>query len=163
VGWQDRDWAKWTDEERARFVGSSTHHSTWDERPRAVGRASAIRPGAFLAVIVSLVATLGLSGMLKIPLLERVHAPASPTQTFPNVYGTGVVVADQDGRSETCTEILDDATCTEYTFIQPGQHALRAAPLPSGETCPLMEVDQARGAWVCVKSAAPPAPPSMNS
>ena len=126
MGWQERDWARWTDEERSRFVGSSP----------------AVRSGAFVAVVVSLVATVVLAGAPGIQLLQRHHTPS-----IPPLYGSGTVVlfAGHDG---TCTEIQNGA-CTTYTPIEPGQRVLPAAPPPAGTSCPLLEVDQASGSWVC--------------
>jgi hypothetical protein len=140
VGWQDRDWAKWTDDERSRFLG---HRST--------GRSSSVAQGAFVGVVVSLVATVVLAGAPGIGFLRHNRASA-----FRPVYGTGKVVV-AFGRDVTCTELLHGA-CGAYTFVQPGQRVLRAAPPPPGTTCQLLEVDQSRGAWVCGPSG-----PVVNS
>lgn len=140
VGWQDRDWARWTDDERSRFLG---HGST--------GRSSTATQGAFLGVVVSLVATVVLAGAPGIGLLRHERAPA-----LRPVYGTGQVIS-AFGHDATCTELLDGA-CEAYTFVQPGQRVLRAAPPPPGATCPLLEVDQSSAAWVCAPSG-----PTVNS
>ena len=130
MGWQDRDWAKWTDDERARFLGHS---------PSVTG-------GAFLAVVVSLVATVLLAGAPGVGLLHRHKSPMPP------VYGTGTVIVAM-GHDATCTQLLD-GVCNAYTVVEPGQRVHPAAPLPPGTSCPLHEVDQARGVWFC----APPGP-----
>ena len=48
MGWRDRDYAKWTDEERRRFLGSSAPTAA---RPRSAG--STFRAGAALAIATS--------------------------------------------------------------------------------------------------------------
>jgi hypothetical protein len=58
VGWRDRDYAKWTDDERRRFYGSTAGYSQLDPGPRAV-RTGRLRPGVGLAVLVSLFVALG--------------------------------------------------------------------------------------------------------
>jgi hypothetical protein len=58
MGWRDRDYAKWTDDERRRFYGSAAGYSQLEPGPPAV-RAGRLRPGVGLAVLVSLFVALG--------------------------------------------------------------------------------------------------------
>jgi hypothetical protein len=72
VGWRDRDYAKWTDEERRRFYG------TGDPRSRTYADGSGSRlgvvPGVFLAVIVSVLAALALGQLPRShPLVPALH------------------------------------------------------------------------------------------
>lgn len=131
MGWRDRDWAKWTDDERSRFLGGS----------------AIAAPGALAAVVVSLVATVLLSASPGIGILHHGRAPSAPP-----LYGIGAVTV-VSGRDALCTELLNGG-CSGYTSVKPGQRILQAAPPPPGTTCSLLEVDQARGAWFC----APPGP-----
>ena len=128
MGWQDRDWAKWTDEERARFVGGGTS---------GVG----IVPGALLAIVVSLVATV---------VLTHPFRPTRPTP--PPLYGSGVV--DQlMGHRTMCTKmelVSGTWTCDVWSMLLPGQQALPAAPLSGGGLCAAAAVDQPSRRWICV-------------
>ena len=83
MGWRERDWAKWTDDERRRFYGSSrgsgypTAGSSYSTRPgqgRLFGSRVGVAPGAFLAVIVSLLAALALGQLPRShPLIPGLH------------------------------------------------------------------------------------------
>ena len=141
VGWEERDWARWTDDERTRFLGAST--SARSARSRH-------RPQALAAVLVSLAASW---------LVWHLHAsaPAAPVAPVvaapsPIVYGTGLTTIA--GGPTTCTEFSIAAdgtqTCSAWTVVQPGQPVEAAAPLAAGAPCALARVDQERGSWVCL-------------
>lgn len=58
MGWRDRDYAKWTDEERKRFYGSATAPSNPGvfgdyEAPRRATGSGLLRPGVGAAILVS--------------------------------------------------------------------------------------------------------------
>jgi hypothetical protein len=59
IGWRDREYGKWTDEERRRFVGSADAGARSDQAfgtyggPRRGTRSGLIRPGAGVAILVS--------------------------------------------------------------------------------------------------------------
>ncbi len=128
MGWQDRDWAKWTDDERRRFVGGGV----------------SIVPGAVLGVVISLVVTV----MLAQPFARHRAAPAP-------VWGDGVV-AYQWGHDTTCTELRrlgNSWTCEVWTFLLPGQGARPAAALLSGQACATVVADQSLRRWVCAASS----------
>ena len=128
MGWQDRDWAKWTDEERVRYVGGG-------------GSGAGVIPGALLAIIVSLVATVVLT-----------HPFRSAHPTPPPVYGSGVVEQLMGNRT-TCTKmelVSGRWTCEVWSFLLPGQQALPAAPPSDGNLCTIVVVDQPSRRWVCV-------------
>jgi hypothetical protein len=135
VGWQDRDWAKWTDEERARFVGGGTGGPS---------KSGSIAPGAFLAVIVSLVATVAFLHH-PITLRDRANRPSV-------VYGSGFMQL-QDGERVTCTAMSRDGAgatrCMTWTILQNGQRPAPAMPLQPGTTCTAIVVDQRAGRWTC--------------
>ena len=128
MGWQDRDWAKWTDEERARVVGGG-------------GGGVGIVPGALLGIVVSLVGTVVLT-----------HPFRSAQRTPPPVYGSGVVEHLMGNRT-TCTKmelVSGTWTCEVWSFLLPDQQALRAAPLSDGNLCTTVVVDQPSRRWVCL-------------
>lgn len=143
MGWQDRDWAKWNDDERRRFFGSGGS-------PRS-GRHGGFAPGAFLAVVVSLVAVVvGQSQGIDLLHLGRAHAsiPIAP------LYGTGVVVKSFDGSENvSCTALsfdsLGEAHCAGWTYLVPGERAAPAAGMPARGTCATAEANQISGTWVC--------------
>src|SRR4051812_40979995 len=55
MGWRDRDYARWTDEERRRFLGSnlSASSSSRSYTPHREGFRIGVVQGAFLAISVS--------------------------------------------------------------------------------------------------------------
>lgn len=82
MGWRDRDYAKWTDEERRRFYGSGdsgyqgprSSYATGLGQGRLFGSRVGLAPGAFLAVIVSLLVTLALGQLPRShPLIPALH------------------------------------------------------------------------------------------
>ena len=88
MGWRDRDWAKWTDEERRRFYGSSGSNVSSATSTYSVGRGQGRLFGrrvrashCFLAVIVSLLGALALGQLPRSrPLVPALHVglPALP-------------------------------------------------------------------------------------
>src|SRR5690348_12417003 len=90
MGWRDRDYAKWTNEERRRFYGSGdsgyratrSSYATGPGQGRLFGPRIGVAPGAFLAVIVSLLVTLALGQLPRShPLIPALHF------TLPGVSG----------------------------------------------------------------------------
>jgi hypothetical protein len=92
VGWRDRDYARWTDEERRRFLGSGIRSSSPPPRtplrvpastPRLFGPRIGVAQGASFAIIVS--AVLFLLGHVPYthPLIPALHftVPHPPFQT----------------------------------------------------------------------------------
>lgn len=75
VGWRDRDYAKWTDEERRRFYGSGATFRSLDPPSRnGHGR---LRQGAGLGAVVSLAIAFG-ALPLRHQLLGVFHAGSAP-------------------------------------------------------------------------------------
>jgi hypothetical protein len=147
VGWQDRDWAKWNEDERSRFFGGGGS-------PRGSGHGFAA--GGIAAVVVSLVlVVVGESQGLNLLHLERAHRMAVPIAPL---YGTGLVVKGMDGNDITCTALSFDSLgashCTGWTYLLPGERTLPAAGMPARGTCAAVEADQISGSWVC-KTPAP--------
>ena len=90
MGWRDRDYAKWTDEERRRFYGSGasgyqgprSSYATGPGQGRLFGSRVGLAPGASLAVIVSLLVTLALGQLPRShPLIPALHF------TLPGISG----------------------------------------------------------------------------
>lgn len=134
MGWRDRDWARWTDEERRRFYGSggsgfpsARSYSTGPGQGRLFGTRVGAAPGAFLAVIVSLLVALGLGQLPRShPLIPSLHF------ALPGVSG---------------------AAAPEGTISLPPTAALGSfltlhGELPAGETGVVtVEGSYDRGAW----------------
>lgn len=77
MGWRDREYAKWTDDERRRFYGSGAARAQGSSLSSRVG----IVPGALLAVLVSLLAALALGQLPRShPLVPVLHF------TFPALF-----------------------------------------------------------------------------
>jgi hypothetical protein len=155
VGWQERDWAKWTDDERARMVGGRA--STTTTCPRANPRRRVEL--TVIALAASVVASFGISHfrMLRLggpPALLPARPPAV-------VYGTGLAHMP-GGQEMTCTAMESDAkgvrSCTAWQYLQPGQRAEQAATLPEGgPLCTAVVADQATGGWKCTRGQVPAA------
>jgi hypothetical protein len=152
VGWEDRDWAKWTDDERARFYGGGGFHrggGSFDESPTGSRRSSSI----LLAIVVSIVlsALIGFTNLNRVDLPGRAHAAAA-SERRPVLYGTEVR-SDDAGSPLTCTSMVTVAagswSCTEWSIVMPGQRAVLAAPLTPGTRCAFAKVDQSAGRWLC--------------
>ncbi len=142
MGWHDREWAKWNEDERSRFFGGGGS-------PRNGGYGFGV--GAFAAVVVSLVVVVvAQSQGLNILHLNRAHRVAIPIAPL---YGTGVVERGMDGNDITCTELSFDSAgkshCAGWTYLLPGERARRAAGMPARGTCAAVEADQISGSWVC--------------
>ncbi len=139
VSWEDRDRAKWTPDERARFLS-----------PEA--GASRVRHLVLLAMLMSAVATLGFSEFHGFRFVHAQQAPQSPV-----VYGTGLAHWRGSSQQLTCTAMTTDTSgrqsCTSWSLIQPGQRLVPAVQLPTTPYCSAAEVDQQAGAWVCMDPA----------
>ena len=148
MSWQERDWARWTDEERGRFVdGHGAPART------QLGLRSQRNELMLLAMLVSVVASLACwqFHLFSFPV-SAPHAAAVPTAPF--VYGTGLA---HNGASDmTCTAMVSDArgspSCTVWTILVPGQQAVQALQLPAGSTCPAVIADQHTGHWACTNA-----------
>ena len=154
VGWQEREWAKWTDEERARMVGGSVSTVACPGAPpRRRVRVSA------LAIAVSLIASFGIGS---VSLLRPAGPPTAPVEqppVSPIVYGTGLA-HDPGGQEMTCTAMESDAqgvqSCTTWQYLQPGQRAVQATKLPpGGPFCTAVVADQTTGGWKCTRGQLP--------
>jgi hypothetical protein len=148
VGWEDRDWAKWNDDERRRFFGSG------GGSPRSGGHGG-FAPGALLAVVVSLVAVVvGQSQGINLLHLGRAHAsiPIAP------LYGSGIVESLTGSGKVSCTALSFDSLgqthCTGWTDIIPGERVIPPAGMPARGTCATAEADQTSGTWICTAPAA---------
>ena len=95
MGWRDRDYARWTDEERRRFLDSSVSSSSRGRpasAPHVFGPRLGVAQGAFLAVIVS--AVLFLLGHVpqNHPLIAALHfnIPRPPRLAYGSSSRTGL-------------------------------------------------------------------------
>ena len=155
MGWQDRDWAKWTDEERERFLGDVRApvqiRGGWTHAGHARLHLRSPRiEVTLLAVLASLAVSL-VGWQLDLFRLPIATHPAGVAPAAPVVYGTGLA---HSGTSQlTCTAVTTDArdveSCTDWTILLPGQRAVEAMPLPVGTTCRAVVADQRSGHWVC--------------
>ena len=165
MGWQDRDWAKWTDEERARFYGGGVRSSKSSSLPRTAVRLAdnpRARGTLLLAVLVSGALSLAF-GVLHVRLhILRTNHPATAASHVtggpaPVLYGTRVRT-QADGSQLTCTSMVTAAnggwSCIRAAIVMPGQRTALAAPLPRGRACAYANVDQVQGRWTCVRPKA---------
>jgi len=85
MGWRDRDYAKWTDEERRRFYGAGPTFTQRDGPRAAIGRGQLrmsggnrlLRPGAGVAVLATIAIALG-QLPLHHPLVPAFHIGPAP-------------------------------------------------------------------------------------
>jgi len=142
VAWQERDYAQWTDEERAAYLGSLAPPARRSRRRDLVG----------LAAVVSLVLTVSAwhGGLLSFSSTEPTTATA-PTARI--VYGSGRTHTANGADNLTCVAMTRDAagarTCTHWRTLEPSDLSAPAAPLPKGAACASITVDQKSGRWVC--------------
>lgn len=127
MSWRDRDWARFTDEERSRLYGGG----------------SSISPAGWVALTVAAIA---------ICAFAYVYLPGrSPTRPAQVVYSDGVEVGGRVERltctGQTANTRLGIWVCTNYQILQPGQTVVRARD--PGGPCGIRHVDQRAGAWVC--------------
>jgi hypothetical protein len=154
VGWQDRDWAKWTDEERARFYGSGPKTSTASLTRTISRKERRTHRSLFFAVLVSAGLTLG-AALLHVHLRIDRGSHASPTVVVarrPVIYGSGARV-QTDGSQLTCTSMVAAGgawSCVALSIVMPGQHVAEAAPLAGGSSCSVAKVDQDARRWICL-------------
>jgi hypothetical protein len=160
MGWQDRDWAKWTDEERDRYLGRSmpvrgVGVGCADGTRTAVG---APRAAVGVAMLASLLFT-AVAAQLHLFVFAPSPPPASPRSVAPAVvYGTSIALFRGSSGRMTCTAMelgAAGAACTAWTYLAPGQRAIQAIPLPPGPQCLAVQADQLTGHWVCTRSSVP--------
>ena len=148
MGWQERDWAKWTDEERDRFLAGAS------APPRMrLGVRSRRNELTLLALLVSLAASLA-GWQFHLFSLPISHTPVRTVPTAPVVYGTDLA---HNGASDmTCTAMVADAggaeSCTVWTILVSGQRAVEAMQPRAGSTCLAVIADQHTGQWVCTQA-----------
>jgi hypothetical protein len=167
VSWRDRDWARFTDEERQLFYGG------WSgSRPCPPSQTEWSRLVVWGFVGMAIAAVIGFAWA------TRSHrASPSPPKLGPVVYGEQVLQTGTGGYYRAA----DDLTCTTeslnvrfrvwvcqaYTIVQPGQVARTAVDSDAGGQCGVRHADQETGRWVCDHVAPPdqnsvPNPPSVT-
>lgn len=149
MGWRDRDWAKWTDEERRRFYGSSSRsalpaarsYSTGAGQGSLFGPRIGLLPGTFLAVIVSVAVALALGQLPRShPLIPSLHfalpglsstpqPPASITVSLPASLplGSFLTLHGDLAAGEKGTVTVQGA------YRRPPWRLLAAVPAPNGK------------------------------
>jgi hypothetical protein len=163
MSWRDRDWARFTDDERRRLWGggsrsSSTLDFRWPERSpvplaeQRAGRAPSLRVLVWGTVAVAAIGVIALAYAARV----RVDSPRPPVA--PRVYADGPTRVGPGGDRVACTlEALNTRVgawvCIGWAILQPGQVALQA--FDPGGPCGLRHADQATGRWMCDGVAAP--------
>jgi hypothetical protein len=159
VSWRDRDWARFTNEERRQFYGDSGYRSSFPSIPSQAQRV------VFWCLI--LVAAGAVAGYAYTSRSDRV-SPGQASPTLPSVIYGGQMAyagsgdpyenAQQACTSEAANTRLGVWVCVTWTIIQPGQTA-RPAIDPGGQ-CGVRHVDQTTGTWFCDR-VTPPDPDSL--
>lgn len=156
MGWQERDWAKWTDEERARFLGARRVDArSWEPGQPSPRSGVGIRSLVWGAVAIA-VAVVAAGAFVGRGTLAPGDAPLVPVA----VYGD-LVSADSAalGGRGICTREVAGATgwvCTEYSLLAPSQTPAQARPYVG--QCVERKADQQTAQWVCVRGPAGLAP-----
>lgn len=149
MGWRDRDYAQWTDEERRLFYGSRspTHparsgYSTGRGQGRLFGARKGVAPRTFLAVFVSLVVALALGQLPRShPLFPwlRLSLPATAAKTgtvsLPSNLPLGSYLTLHGGipADESGTVMIEGAFDQAHWKILatvPAEHGAYAARIP---------------------------------
>ena len=140
MGWQNRDWARLSEDELEALYGVEPRRRTLPVRRLVWGA---------VAVLCAAVGAFGWT--------QREQAPPPLPAAPPDV-----VYGDEVGPLNACTEYELDAAgtwrCTIVTQNAPGTRISRAAPYDG--PCAHLRADQTDGRWTCVstRAAAPPAP-----
>jgi hypothetical protein len=137
VGWRDRDWARFTDDERQLVFGVPGGHALdWL-------RLSVWSVTGLLALAVAGYA----SGSLR-------HRPVTPLPAANVVYAGPTI---DRGRLACTAESRNDTlrmwVCTEWTIVEDGQTTAKAAD--PGGPCGVRHVDQETHRWVCDSTRSP--------
>jgi hypothetical protein len=186
MGWRDRDWAKFTDEERRLLYGGGRPKRSCSRRSSSLPSGSASHadggPGSYTVstrgfakpacesrslrplVWGSLAAIIIAVSAFAYAERPRPGVPNTEAPTQSVVYG-GQTALGKDGSNERLACTAEGANvrlrvwvCTEWTILQPGQ--VVAPAIDPGGQCGVHHADQATGRWVC-DSRIPPKPSSL--
>jgi hypothetical protein len=147
VSWRDRDWARFTDEERRLLYGGGSGLRSVPSLQTEWSRLL-----VWGLVVMALAAVIGFAWA------TRSHrASPSPPRPGPVVYGEQLLATVTGGlyRADeglTCTTEAVNVrygvwVCEGFAIVQPGQVARTA--VASAGPCGVRHVDQATGRWVC--------------
>lgn len=175
MGWRERDWAKFTDEERRLLYGASTGRTPFGTWKRASGPASRLGPGApptgaptrdlARTIVWSAVGAAVLALSLFVLVVQRQRHALMPSlaaaAAAPVVYGRGSA-SDGSNRMTCVAEAANTRygvwVCTSWAIVQPGQSLVAAKDV--GGPCGVRHVEQDTGWWVC-DGRTPPPPDSL--
>lgn len=177
MGWRDRDWARFTDEERRQFYGGGPS-SPLPSRPSPASPRTSLRPivhspagrGSSTPSLRFVVwSAVGVAAILVGALAYAARSRLDSRAVHPSP-ATGVVYSGPIGywrsnphqqlacTGESANTRLRVWVCTSWQNLQPGQ-VTRPAVDPGGP-CGVRHVDQTTGEWVC-DSIMPPDPDSL--
>ena len=163
MSWRDREWARFTDDERRLSYGGGS-----GLRPFPPSQADWSRLLVWGLVAAAAAAVIGFAWATR----SHRALPSSPQQG-PVVYGEQVLATGTGGfyraadgltcTSESLNVRLGVWVCDAFAIVQPG-HVARSAVDPGGP-CGVRHADQETGTWVCDHVAPPdqrfvPDPPS---
>jgi hypothetical protein len=148
MGWQDRDWAKFTEDELNAIYGASVQRTI--SRDRHVMR-----------IVVWSLAGLAASGALFATRHTSRPAPFPRPAVF---YGVAARDDSGWGHPIACTEeeLVGDAWRCDAWSIDT-TNAPIVGPTPYVGTCTHARVDQELGRWVCLEDVPGPAPGGENA
>jgi hypothetical protein len=152
MGWRDRDWAKWTDEEREWFYGSRRGGRDVAQPTGARRRLKRSSSRLTKTIAVAVACSLGAFAFLKLDTDSHPSVPMTRASFPPVVYGSDLRSAAGAGGRLLCTRLVSNngtKSCVVWSILRPEQTAREARPLAPGTFCFVTTVDQRSGSWVC--------------
>jgi hypothetical protein len=145
MGWQERDWAKWTDAERQRFVGTtrSTNHAPARSSPKAADKRRTLSE-ALAALVLIAAAAAYYSGALSHSLRQMVSPTSSGSAPIsylrsPNTSPVSTTPAPSSPRY---------TTMSGPSSVSRGSYMVVTGTLPQGESGPIVVEGQwGSGPW----------------
>jgi hypothetical protein len=156
MGWRDRDWAKFTDDEWQAIYGFRPQRAVYNYRaPRAElprrRRVNRVRRYVWSGLAVATVAALVATASTRPTLPSTPHSVAPPTVLY-GIRGTQPTGDAPGGTNTVCTEFVRSSQtlpqCIAWTINDRRVTVIPPASFDDG--CAHARVDQTQGSWRCL-------------
>jgi hypothetical protein len=153
VGWRDRDWAKFNDDEWEAIYGfrrGPRPRPAAHDGPAAPPRGDRVRRSIWGGVAVAVLAVFGFAFATRPPVAHTHIGIAPAPSTLYGIPGSGT--------ENVCTEMVAAVGSTQWHCLAWTinlQHLPVVEPYRYPGACVHAIVDQTRGAWTCLNGGAP--------